>query len=516
MVMGCSNDKAKEAVNLTQKVSPQQMQGLWRSDGYHNLLEITDTDVRIFEVSDVHCLLVEEASIEEFVQEIPHLFSNKKRNRFATDPTLSAEAFHRYFYNRLADLPPSCIHGIVDETDDLLSNFSVFWNIFNEQYGFFELRSVNWQQQYENNIDAVNEAQTPEELFSIMQSMIEEFNNDGHVSIEAEEDDWQAEADGTGPSELENRVWEKFQTSIANENLTETYQNLLATAKYQDRPEEDKFSNLDDYVENRAIEYWVNSIDNAENVIQSYMVNDELTYAANEQLAWGTLKQHNIGYLNIAGLLEFVEISEEDELDLDEGTLTIDMLIQRASQAMSLGLDAAMTDLTNTDAIIIDIRLNNGGIDALGLEIAGRFFDKERLVFNKKARNTAGFTQSLQVSQAKTTATPYTKPIYLLTSSETLSAAETFALAMRSLPYVKFVGEPSFGNLSDPLSATLPNGWEIELSNEVYGSPSNESFEGIGIPLDIPVDMSKSFLTPEDPDTQKDMAIEAVITDMNL
>ena len=305
---------------LEQKVSPADMQGVWRSDGYMTLLEVTDERVLEYEVSSVHCLLVDDTALADYVEENPHFLTNSQLKRFATDPDLDRIELHAYFYDRIDQRPDSCVNGITEANDDPADNFKVFWNVFNEQYTFFELRNINRQQQYDENIAAAEQASDDEELFGILASMIEAFDNDSHVSLEAGDD---AEAD------------------------------------------------------------------------------------AIEQL--------------------FTVLNE--------------------------ALDRVMADLSDTDAIIIDIRTNGGGFDALGLEIAGRFFDQRRLVFRNKARKGDGYNEEVEIYQGPTVENPYTKPNYLLTSGETGSAAETFTIAMRSLPYVTLVGETTEGILSDVLDS---------------------------------------------------------------
>jgi C-terminal processing protease CtpA/Prc len=81
--------------------------------------------------------------------------------------------------------------------------------------------------------------------------------------------------------------------------------------------------------------------------------------------------------------------------------------------------------------------------------------------------------------------TNYLGPIAVLTSTTTGSAAEIFALAMRERENTVIVGERSAGGLSDQLMKTLPHGMLYTLSNEFYLSAAGESYEGVGIPVDI-------------------------------
>ena len=67
--------------------------------------------------------------------------------------------------------------------------------------------------------------------------------------------------------------------------------------------------------------------------------------------------------------------------------------------------------------------------------------------------------------------------IDLLTSSITASAAESFVLALSSLPNIIRIGQPTMGILSDQFARKLPNGWWVMLSNELRLSSEGKSYE---------------------------------------
>jgi carboxyl-terminal processing protease len=68
-----------------------------------------------------------------------------------------------------------------------------------------------------------------------------------------------------------------------------------------------------------------------------------------------------------------------------------------------------------------------------------------------------------------------------VTSDMTVSAGEVLTLALRALPQVTHAGEATRGAFSDVLEKTLPNGWIVELSNEVYTDNQGIVWEGRGI-----------------------------------
>ena len=149
-------------------------------------------------------------------------------------------------------------------------------------------------------------------------------------------------------------------------------------------------------------------------------------------------------------------------------------------------IDKALADLQGTRALVLDIAHNLGGLDMVSAEIAARFADRERLAYTKRAHANARI-QPQPVRIAPGGQSRYQKPVYLLTSEFTCSAAETFAMMMRTLPNVNQVGQPTQGIFSDGLAKLLPNGWIFSLSNEVYRDPWGISYETRGLPPDYPI-----------------------------
>ncbi len=78
-----------------------------------------------------------------------------------------------------------------------------------------------------------------------------------------------------------------------------------------------------------------------------------------------------------------------------------------------------------------------------------------------------------------------------MTSYQTASAGETFDLASQNVPNSKRIGSNTEGILSDILSKKLPNGWEYELSNEIYEGSHGINYERNGIPADYNLNYSR-------------------------
>lgn len=181
---------------------------------------------------------------------------------------------------------------------------------------------------------------------------------------------------------------------------------------------------------------------------------------ANRHILWGRIGR--IGYLNVVAMGAFDKDAPTDDL-----------------VALDAALDAALAAFQGLPGVIVDVTNNRGGYDAISLHIAGRFADRHRLAFIKRAVGSQGDFQHFYV--APSDRTRYLGKVALLTSDVTVSAGETFTLAMRALPNVTQIGASTRGALSDQLTKPLPNGWTLTLPAETYRDSKGRSQEGIGI-----------------------------------
>ena len=136
--------------------------------------------------------------------------------------------------------------------------------------------------------------------------------------------------------------------------------------------------------------------------------------------------------------------------------------------------------------MIIDLTINYGGYDFISRKIAERFAAKTTPSYSKYPADAPKAT-AYKYQLTPHSKNNFTGPVYVMTSNITLSGGELLTMSLKSLPNVTHVGETTRGALSDKLEKTLPNGWEISLSNEVYLDHQGREFEGKGIPPDISI-----------------------------
>ncbi len=146
-------------------------------------------------------------------------------------------------------------------------------------------------------------------------------------------------------------------------------------------------------------------------------------------------------------------------------------------------LDKVIQALQHTRAVVVDIRDNGGGSDEAARSIASRFAVAEKTYMTIRKRNGPGRTNFTEPQSWKVIpgAQGYDKPVVLLTTRWTTSAAETFTLAMNTQDHIRQVGDTTAGGLSDVTARELLNGWLYFISVGDYRDAQGASWEGKGI-----------------------------------
>jgi hypothetical protein len=194
---------------------------------------------------------------------------------------------------------------------------------------------------------------------------------------------------------------------------------------------------------------------------------------------------------NIAGgYLQNVQTALDNQLmwgslDAETGYLLVGQMAGYELADLKTALDAIIPELQQYQKLVLDLRANLGGSDRVTLELAGRFVNSAQTGWLFSARDGKKQTPVQTVVLRPTGSEQFVKPIRILTSIATSSAAEVFTMIMKGQPYVKSIGEPTNGIFSSLLTKELPNGWRFSLSNEVLTDMQGRSYEVTGIAPDI-------------------------------
>lgn len=314
----------------------------------------------------------------------------------------------------------SCLFGcdklLLDEElpDTPAGNFESLWTEFDEKYGLFRVKNINWDSVYDEYFPRVQHVKSHIELYDLFREMLEGLN-DSHVGL--------LPTEGTGLPFYQSGILGKLD-SIKDFDLNIIKDHYLLNTKFSD-----------------------------------------------PFFTYGMLR-NNIGYMHIEGFSDLPKFLEDP-------------------------LNEILSDFKDTKGIIVDIRGGYGGEDLAGRYIAGRFAHDRIPYMQSRVKSGPGkddFT-SFHIWEIKPEGSiQYHKPVVVLTHRFTVSARETFCLAMKKLPQVTLVGDTTAGALSNQINRELPNGWGYSLSIGEWLDEKGNSYEGIGIVPDILVQNVKKDL----------------------
>ncbi|MGV4980848.1 S41 family peptidase [Streptomyces sp. NRAIS4] len=166
--------------------------------------------------------------------------------------------------------------------------------------------------------------------------------------------------------------------------------------------------------------------------------------------------------------------------------------------------------------LVIDLRVNGGGHDSLGIRIAQRLTGTPYIAYSKRARNDpadpARHTRPEPVPVVPAGAPRYTGPVAVLTGGSTVSAGETFTQALLDRPgRTVRIGQPTQGVFSDVMVRYLPDGLGFGLPNEEYLTRTGRTFDGTGIPPQL----TEPVFTKEEFAKNRDSAFDAAVNQLS-
>jgi len=307
------------------------------------------------------------------------------------------------------------------------NNFESMWKGYDELYGMFTVRNVNWDSIYTALKPRINKDMNNQQLYGVLSEMITPLN-DIHAFL-------QPTSDGLPRYESSvfyrtNKVQQDFSIDVVKEN----YLPSLVT------------------------------------------IDDDFHYG---------ILPGNIGYIHFSAFGMPVDFYK-------------------------MQMEKVMNALKDTKGIIVDIRDNGGGDDIISRYIAGLFVSERKLYMTTKKKSGPlhdEFTRPEEWYTDKQGSFQYSKPVELLTTRWSASAAETFAWAMNTQAQVTQIGDTTSGGFSDVIARELPNGWLYFVSVGDFRNAEGKSEEGKGIAPDLYI-----VNTKEDIDNGKDKVLEFAIS----
>jgi hypothetical protein len=155
---------------------------------------------------------------------------------------------------------------------------------------------------------------------------------------------------------------------------------------------------------------------------------------------------------------------------------------------------AAMNFLADSDALIIDLRENHGGAPRMAALIASYLFDK-RTHFDDIDYPTTHHTEHLWTLPNLPGKKFTGKPVFVLTSRSTFSAAEEFAYDLKSLKRATVVGETTGGGAHVVAPHRIDDHFFIRIPFARFVNPITKTdWEGTGVEPNVKVSAAEALV----------------------
>lgn len=410
------------------------LRGAWKSIGNSYLLEADSTGINLYSTTSHHCYLEKNDYLSELLNNSAKFALNGTQDTLSVflqdfgQKTRQLQSENKYL--RLNELPRHCAALTDQQKDDPEFLFELFWLTLSENYANSYERNLDWNQIYLDYRPKISRQSTKEDLFEVMGEIVI-LTKDQHTRITSQEGEIR-----------------QFRGEPTSQLLKESFDD------------QSEINNFDHYIS----EFFYTSYQN----ITNDLLHAKGKKVANGKIEWGELTP-SIGYIHVHSMARFAsnELSRGQQID-----------------TLNYYMEQIMKSLQDKKAILIDVSFNFGGYDAAGLTISSYFTDRPVPVYTSYKYQEGQYLKGSRFTVYPAPRYVFTKPVYVLTTDISRSAAECFAIQMKSLPHVKLVGTNTLGILSNGLNKSIGDFW-LTLSNEKYLTPQGKMYEVTGVDVDI-------------------------------
>lgn len=407
------------------KNPPSKIRGTWTSEAYGWILDINEAGVKLYDVNSTNC--TNATSLLESYETYFHTYTLED-NKLG----LSGVYYpYTYYFEPLAELPLKCKTPPVITPSGV---FDFFVETMKQHYAFFDERGANWDNIVAEHKPEISDTMSDDELWTVLRTMLKPIN-DGHITLR----------------EFEKRKYFP--------GRGKTMMSIVPLAL-------SKGENPQAMFEAWYADYIVQ--------IETKLLGKSAQQRANNRVIFGLIDDE-VGYINIRSMGGYIK-----EIDWTTEGFNKELAI------LDSALDEAMVQFENAKGVIIDVSDNSGGFGMFSDLIASRFATK---TLEGNYRFPASHPELIQREPAIKPSEKhrFTGPVIVVGSNLTVSAGESFMMSIRQSDNVRIAGEPTRGALSEVMTKTLPNGWELDLSNEPYLDEQKRLWEVSGIQPDIPM-----------------------------
>ncbi|HJV90074.1 MAG TPA: S41 family peptidase [Holophagaceae bacterium] len=154
---------------------------------------------------------------------------------------------------------------------------------------------------------------------------------------------------------------------------------------------------------------------------------------------------------------------------------------------------AALSLLSGTEALILDLRQNGGGDPESVAYLVSHFFEEGdtrhlNSIYNRPKNTTRQYWTS------PTVAPRYTRPVYLLTSARTFSGGEECAYDFQTQKRATLVGETTGGGANPGGMVPLAHGFNAFIpTGRAINPVTNTNWEHVGVKPDVAVPAAEAL-----------------------
>ena len=171
--------------------------------------------------------------------------------------------------------------------------------------------------------------------------------------------------------------------------------------------------------------------------------------------------------------------------------------------------DVAIDSLRSSDAILLDIRGNPGGVGGMAMGFAGHFLDSTHTIGVMKQRGTNDLrfvANPRLVNSSNQRVQPFAGPLGLIVDEGSVSTSEIFAEGMQAMGRARVFGTQTTGQALPSIAERLPNGDILYHAIANFVSPTGKQIEGNGVVPDVEAGPTRKTLL-EGKDTALDAAL---------
>lgn len=178
---------------------------------------------------------------------------------------------------------------------------------------------------------------------------------------------------------------------------------------------------------------------------------------------------------------------------LEENIGLLDLAVFPPANMGGDTVSAAMQVIAHTDALIIDLRRNGGGMDTVSL-VASHLFDTRQPLSGVYHRPTGKTTQNFTQPYVPGAKFGGAKPVYVLISRKTFSAAEALAYDLQALKRAIVIGEASGGGAHPFTYRRIHPHFVLWSVVEKSVNPiTGKNWQGVGVQPDVVIDPAQAL-----------------------